>query len=145
MPDAEAVVLRTARRVEFADTDMAGIVHFSNFFRWMESAEVEYLRALGLSVKLPWEGQLLGFPRVAASCDYVKPARFGDVMDIAVTVEKVGRKSVTYGFVFTLEGAVIARGRVSSVCCRVLPDHEIESVEIPATLRAKLEPAAGGA
>ena len=135
----------TTRRVEFVDTDMAGIAHFSNFFRWMESAEVEYLRALGLSVKLPWEGQLLGFPRVSASCDYVKPARFGDVMDIAVTVEKVGRKSVTYGFVFTLEGAVIARGRVSSVCCRVLPDHEIESVEIPATLRAKLEPAAGGA
>ena len=39
---------RTTRRVEFVDTDMAGIVHFSNFFRWMESAEVEFLRARGV-------------------------------------------------------------------------------------------------
>jgi acyl-CoA thioester hydrolase len=128
----------TTRRVEFVDTDMAGIVHFSNFFRWMESAEVEFLRARGLSVKLPWEGQMLGFPRVSASCDYLRPARFQDVLDVAVRVEKIGRKSVTYGFEFSLDGAVIARGRVSSVCCRVRPGHEIESVEIPATLRAVL-------
>ena len=30
---------------EFCDTDMAGIVHFANFFRFMESAEVEFLRS----------------------------------------------------------------------------------------------------
>jgi YbgC/YbaW family acyl-CoA thioester hydrolase len=132
---------RTTRRVEFVDTDMAGIVHFTNFFRWMESAEVEFLRARGLSVKLLWEGQILGFPRVSAACDYVQPARFMDVLDIAVSVEKVGRKSVTYAFEFTLDGSPIARGRVSSVCCRVLPEQQIESMEIPATLRAVLEEA----
>jgi len=132
---------RTTRRVEFVDTDMAGIVHFSNFFRWMESAEVEFLRSRGLSVKLPYEGQALGFPRVSASCDYVKPARFQDVLDIAVRVEKVGRKSVTYGFEFSLEGTLISRGRVSSVCCRVGADQQIESVEIPQALRAVLEAA----
>src|SRR5213078_989612 len=43
-------VFRTTRRVEFADTDMAGIVHFANFFRYMESAEHEFLRSHGLSV-----------------------------------------------------------------------------------------------
>jgi YbgC/YbaW family acyl-CoA thioester hydrolase len=134
----------TTRRVEFVDTDMAGIVHFSNFFRWMESAEVEFLRPRGLSVKLPWEGQVLGFPRVSASCDYLQPARFQDLLDIAVRVEKIGRKSVTYAFEFSLDGAVIARGRVSSVCCRVRPGHEIESVEIPATLRKVLEEARSG-
>src|SRR5437016_5731462 len=113
----------TTRRVEFVDTDMAGIAHFSNFFRWMEAAEVDFLRARGLSVKLPWEGEELGFPRVSASCDYLRPARFQDVLDIAVRVEKVGRKSVTYTFEFILDGGVIARGRVSTVCCRVLPDR----------------------
>ena len=132
-------VFHTTRRVEFVDTDMAGIVHFSNFFRWMESAEVEFLRSRGLSVKLPWEGQVLGFPRVSASCDYLQPARFQDVLDIAVRVEKVGRKSVTYAFEFTLEGAVIARGRVTSVCCRVGADQQIESVEIPPDLRSVLK------
>jgi YbgC/YbaW family acyl-CoA thioester hydrolase len=130
---------RTARRVEFVDTDMAGIVHFSNFFRWMESAEVELLRSLGLSVKLPWEGEEIGFPRVSASCDYLRPAYFEDVLEVAVRVQRIGRKSVTYGFEFTRGGEVIARGRVSAVCCRVLPDHKLESVEVPAGLRARLE------
>ncbi len=92
---------RTKRRVEFGDTDMAGIVHFSNFFRFMEAAECEFLRARGLSVKLEWEGQALGFPRVSASCDYLSPARFEDVLDIAVTIERVGRKSVTFALEFS--------------------------------------------
>jgi acyl-CoA thioester hydrolase len=134
---------RTARRVEFVDTDMAGIVHFSNFFRWMESAEVEFLRSLGLSVSLPWEGQELGFPRVSAACDYLKPARFEDVLQIAVRLENVGRKSLTFAFEFARDGEVVARGRVSSVCCRVLPDRRLEAVEIPASLRVRLEQGAG--
>lgn len=130
---------RTTRRVEFVDTDMANIVHFSNFFRWMESAEVEFLRSRALSVKLEWEGLALGFPRVAASCDYVRPTTFGDLLDIEVTVKKIGRKSVTYGFEFSRDGELIARGQVSAVCCRVIPGKGFESMEIPASLRDLLD------
>ena len=129
----------TTRRVEFHETDMAGIVHFSNFFRWMECAEVEFLRARGLSVSLPWEGYDIGFPRVSASCDYLQVARFEEVLDIAVTVERIGEKSVTYGFEFSRGGKVLARGKVTSVCCRIRADHELEAVPIPATYRARLE------
>ena len=43
-------VFKTERRVEFRDTDAAGIVHFSVFFAYMEQAEHEFLRSLGLSV-----------------------------------------------------------------------------------------------
>src|SRR5713101_868572 len=92
---------RTRRRVEFADTDMAGIVHFANFFRYMEAAEVEFLRSRGLSVVQVWEGERISFPRVAASCDFSKPVRFEDVVDIAVTVSRLGTKSVTYAIEFT--------------------------------------------
>jgi acyl-CoA thioester hydrolase len=128
----------TKRRVEFADTDMAGIVHFSNFFRFMEAAEQEFLRSLGFGVSFDWQGERLGFPRVSVSCDYLRPARFEDVIDVAVTVENVGRKSVTYRFDFTLGGAAIAKGQISAVCCRVV-EHKLESVEIPPGIRAKLE------
>src|SRR5262249_43324668 len=93
-----AEVFTTRRPVEVVDTDMAGIVHFSNFFRFMETAEVEFLRARGLSVRLVWRGQHLGFPRVAAACDYLRPVTFEDVLDVAVRVESVGRSSVTYAF-----------------------------------------------
>jgi len=133
-----ATVFHTRRRVEFADTDMAGIAHFSNFFRWMESAEVDYLHARGLSVRVVWEGQQLGFPRVAASCDYLQAIRFEDVIDIAVTLERLGAKSATYAFEFAHDGVPVARGKVVSVCCRVREDRTIESVEIPATLRERL-------
>ena len=134
-------VFRTTRRVEFADTDMAGIVHFANFFRFMEAAEVEFLRSRGVSVAMSWEGDRLGFPRVAASCDYLAPVTFGDVMDVAVSIERLGTKSVTYGFEFTKDGQVIARGQVSSVCCRILDDHKMESMTIPASFRARIEAA----
>jgi YbgC/YbaW family acyl-CoA thioester hydrolase len=130
---------RTTRRVEFADTDMAGIVHFSNFFRFMESAEVDLLHSLGLSVKMEWEGQHLGFPRVSASCDFLRPVTFEDVLEVLVTVERVGRKSVSYSFEFLEDKLLVARGKVTSVCCRVLPDRSLESVELPATLRQRLE------
>jgi len=129
----------TTRRIEFADTDMAGIVHFANFFRFMESAEVEFLRARGLTVSLTWEGQRIGFPRVSASCDFLRPATFQDVLDVAVRIQSIGQKSVTYSFEFSKAGEVIARGQVTSVCCRVIGDHQLESMEIPASIRAKLE------
>ena len=129
---------RTRRRVEFVDTDMAGIVHFSNYFRWMESAEVDFLQARGLSVKLGWEGLALGFPRVSASCDFLKPIHFEDMIDIDVTLERLGAKSATFAFEFWHEGEVVASGKVTSVCCRVRPDKTIEAIEIPATLRTRL-------
>lgn len=130
---------RTTRRVEFADTDMAGIVHFANFFRYMEAAEVEFLRSLGLSVTMPWQGQRVGFPRVSASCDYFRPARFEDVLEITVYILKIGRKAVTYQFEFFKDGEVIARGQTVGVCVRVIGDHQFEPVEIPAGIRERLE------
>jgi acyl-CoA thioester hydrolase len=130
----------TTRRVEFGDTDMAGIVHFANFFRFMEAAETEFLRTRGLTVSWREAGSKLGFPRVSATCDYQKPAVFEDVLTIAVTVEKVGRKSVSYRFDFTNQrGEPVAVGRVTAVLCSTSsPDH-IESLEIPPEIRAKLE------
>jgi acyl-CoA thioester hydrolase len=133
-------IFRASRIVEFGETDMAGIVHFSNFFRYMESAECAFLRSLGLGVKIEWEGQAIGFPRVAATCDYVSPARFEDVLDVDVVIVRIGEKSVTYGFDFTRRGEPIAKGRVTSVCCRVLAAHQWQSIDIPASYRARLEP-----
>src|SRR5262249_3414829 len=110
-----------------------------NFFRYMEAAEVDFLQARGLSVAQQGPDGALGFPRVAASCDFLRPARFLDVLDIAVAVQKIGRSSVTYGFEFSCRGEVVARGQVSAACCRILPGHGLEAVAIPPDLRAKLE------
>lgn len=128
------------RRVEFSDTDMAGVMHFSNYFRFMEVAENDFLRSHGLAVTFLDGDRRVGFPRVAATCDYARPARFGDVVTITVTAEKVGRKSVSYRFDFTKDGGFLAVGRITAVFCREADgDYRFESVEIPPDIRAKLE------
>jgi YbgC/YbaW family acyl-CoA thioester hydrolase len=132
------VSFRATRRVEFGETDMAGIVHFSNFFRYMEAAETEFLRSRGLSVAWQTGGQRVGFPRVSASCDYLKPARFEDLLTVVVTVERIGTKSVTYAFDFLRGEELLARGKISAVCCRVDGDHGMVSIEIPPDIRARL-------
>jgi acyl-CoA thioester hydrolase len=136
------IVFRTTRRVEFADTDMAGIVHFANFFRWMEAAEQAFLRSRALSAAMEWKGESLGFPRVSASCDYLRPVRFEDIVEILLETPRLGRSSVRYAFEFRHGGEAIAHGRLVAVCCRFRgTPHALEALEIPAELRARfLEP-----
>jgi 4-hydroxybenzoyl-CoA thioesterase/acyl-CoA thioester hydrolase len=129
---------RTSRLVEFSDTDMAGIMHFSAFFRYMEAAEHELLRSLGFSVYSEIDGVPISFPRVAASCEYHAPARCEETLDIDVTVRRIGAKSVTYGFAFTHQGRKVATGEMTSVCCRVEHGKPPVSIAIPDEVAAKL-------
>ncbi len=108
---------------------MAGIMHFSAYFRYMEAAEHELLRSIGLSVYSEIDGAVVSFPRVAASCDYTSPVRCEDVLDIDVTVKRVGTKSVTYTFCFRDRDRDVATGKMTSVCCRV--EHGKSPVSIP--------------
>ena len=124
------------RRVEFGETDLAGIVHFSNFFRYMEAAETAFLRERGLSVHWADGAERYGFPRVSAACDYLSPARFEDLLAITVVVEKVGTKSVSYRHDFFVGERAVAVGKVASVYCR--SGEVMESLPIPGELRAKL-------
>ena len=138
----------TRRRVEFRDTDAAGIVHFSAFFLWMESAEHELLRACGVHVVESGAGGPgvdASWPRVSAACDYVSAVRFGDEIDVAVSVEKLGTSSVTYGFAFTHAGVPVAKGRVVAVRCHMRPGRRPESVPIPDDIAARLAPYRAGA
>ncbi len=125
------VAYRTKRKIEFADTDMAGIVHFTRFFIFMETAEHEFLRSLGTSVATEWNGDKIGWPRLAASCEYLLPLRFEDEVDIEVSLSKKGRKSLTYQFNFTHEGEAIAYGELTTVCCICNPDEKLRAIPIP--------------
>ena len=125
------------RRVEFHETDLAGIVHFANFFRYMESAEHEFLRSLGHHVHGKSKGLETGWPRVNANCDYRRPARFGDELTIRVTVEEVRTRSTRYGFEFLVKGEGIAIGSITAAHVE-LAEGEIRAVPIPDDLRAEL-------
>ena len=128
----------TSRRVEFHDTDAAGIMHFAKFFHFMEEAEHEYLRHLGLSVLMHDEQGPISWPRVNVQCDYRSAVRFEDVVDIAVQITRRGEKSLTYGFTFTHDGRRVAEGQITAVCCRLQAHAPPLSIPIPDWIAAKL-------
>lgn len=129
---------RTKRKIEFADTDMAGIVHFSRFFVFMEAAEHEFLRSLGTSVATEWDGNKIGWPRLTASCEYLSPLRFEDEVDIRLWISKKGTKSLTYQFQFTHEGKDIARGQITTVCCIINPGEKMRAIPIPEFITSQI-------
>jgi acyl-CoA thioester hydrolase len=131
---------RTARRVEFSDTDAAGIAHFTAFFRYMEQAEHELLRSVGLSVFMQVVGQEITWPRVSTKCDFRSMAKFEEVLEIAVSISRLGEKSVTWSFRFTLGPRDVATGEITAVCCRVNPDGTLSSTPIPEPFLTKLSP-----
>ena len=129
---------RTSRRVEFADTDVSGLVHFSRFFVFMETAEHQLLRSLGTEVHTQHEGHEIGWPRVKATCEYLSPVAFGDELEITVRVSRKGTKSMTYGFEFQHDGRAIARGEVTAVCCVLDEPGGPRAIEIPAVIAGQV-------
>lgn len=132
----------TTRRIEFAETDMAGIAHFANFNRYMEETEHEFFRSLGLSIM--WrtdDGATIGWPRVSASCSFEAPAYFEDVLQVRLTVERKGVKSLTLGFEFRRGETRIARGQLKTVCCLLRKGEPMRSIEIPAFISDKIDQA----
>lgn len=132
---------RIRRRVEFSDTDMAGIVHFAQFFRYMEAAEHDFFRSLGFSVVTQIGEEHYGWPRVQAACDYVKPLHFEDEFGVHLLVKQVRSRSIAYEFLFTAPGGEpLARGSMTTVCVQ-RRGPSIAAVPIPQALRNRLEPA----
>jgi len=136
---------RLVRQVEFSETDLAGIMHFSNFFRYMEAAEHAFFRSLGFSIHST-APEPLGWPRVHAGCDYKAPLRFEDSVEIRLLVRERRTRSLRYSFIFTrLNGGApceVARGELTAVCVRRDPETgAFASTPIPEAIASQIEPA----
>ncbi len=130
-----------SHRVEFSETDMAGIVHFANFFRMMENTEHAFFRSFGFSIQGRDVDGWTGWPRVSASCDYLKPLRFEEMVDVQLLVAEVRPRSIRYVFRFwkTEDGqrVEIARGRVAAVFASVdKTTGKFAAAPIPEAIRA---------
>lgn len=122
---------------------MAGIMHYSNFFRFMETAEHGFYRSLGFSVVFDKHNPPLGFPRVHAECDFKKPLRFEDLVEIHLLVREKKRKSISFSFRFRNLSATpheeAARGIVTIVCVSRQPDGTMIAVPIPSDIADKID------
>lgn len=113
------------RRVQWIDTDAQGIWHHSVVIRWVEEAEVEMHRELGIVAET-----FGATPRVRTEFDFKGAVRFDDVVDISLTVDRLGETSVTYAAEVTSDSRPIVSGRLIAVFVdpesgekRSWPDH----------------------
>ncbi len=105
---------QTLRRVNFRDTDAAGIAHYSVFFHWMEQTEHEMFRGFNWSVVQKIGPQTVSWPRVNATCDYRSPLKFEQVFGVELDVVKLGNSSATFRFRFLAPSSV-------NLLCTTLP------------------------
>lgn len=128
---------RLTRRVQFYETDAAGIVHFSCFYRYMEEAEHALWREAGLSIAPP--GATIGFPRVAATFDFHQPLRFEDEFEVYIRIAEISAKCIRYTTRITKDGAAIATGSLTVVCATKRPGKRLKATKIPTEIVARFE------
>jgi acyl-CoA thioester hydrolase len=122
------------RRVHFYETDVAGIVHFSWFFRYMEEAEHALWREAGLSIHPPDSD--IGWPRVATAFEFYRPLRFEDEFDVHLRVAEMTKKTIRYECTLTKNGEKLASGSMTIACVKKAP--QMRAIEIPDAVAARL-------
>jgi acyl-CoA thioester hydrolase len=129
---------KTTYRVSWVDTDAAQVVHFSNYFRIFEKTEEEMYTQLGLSFNEIRRKYNFWLPRVETFCRFKAPAKFGDILEVSLTIEEIMDKAVKYGFTIInkISEQMVAEGYVVIVVADKKLGH---AVSIPKELAEKLE------
>ena len=128
---------RHTRRVQFYETDAAGIVHFSWFFRYMEEAEHALWREAGLSIAPA--GAEIGWPRIAAAFDYHRPLHFEEEFEVSIAISAITRKTIQYTCLITRGHTKIATGNLTIACVSKRAREPLRAIDIPAEITSRLQ------
>jgi YbgC/YbaW family acyl-CoA thioester hydrolase len=123
------------RRVQFRETDAAGLVHFSCFFNYMEEAEHALWRSAGLTI-FEREAEV-HWPRLACSFEYHAPLRFEEEFEAHLRIVELGERTIRYVCHVRRDGTAIATGQLTAVCVIKRPREPIRSTPIPAAIRER--------
>lgn len=126
---------RFETRIRFIDTDASGRIHYTAMFRYFESAEIEFLRSLGVSYD---SRSGYNLPRVHVECDFMRVIGHDDLITIEISLTRLGRSSIHFGFRALKAGELAAKGVVVVACA---DSQSKSSVPMPEALRARLAPA----
>ena len=126
-------------RVYYEDTDSGGVVYYANYLRFMERARTEWLRSLGVEQDLLIEQEGVLFAVRHVDLDYLKPARFNDLLEVSSKVIEFGRASLTFEQKITRMDAEtkteLCRGQVKIAC---LGAESFRPRPIPEFLRTEI-------
>lgn len=131
---------RLKRRVQFYETDAAGIVHFSAHFRYMEEAEHALWREAGLSIH-PQHTDI-GWPRVAACFEYYRPLKFEDEFDVWLKIDEITTRTIRYSCEIIKGDTTIGSGSMTIACVRVQPNERARGIDIPPEIAERFQVAA---
>ena len=131
---------RIKRRVQFYETDMAGIVHFSWFFRYLEEAEHAMWREAGVTIA---GTKGIAWPRVEASFEFHRPLRFEDEFEVHLRIIGKDARTIRYEGIISMGDTRIATGRIAVRCVSKTAGEPMKSIDIPPEIDALLQVAPG--
>ncbi len=123
-----------SHKVAFAESDPAGIAHFTSFFAWFEQAEHGLLAQCGVPVMERVEGALRGWPRVKAAFDFRAPAHFGELLTVTVRLEEAGVRSLRFSCEVRRDGAggeIVATGEMVTVYAAMTGEGQPRALPLP--------------
>ncbi len=131
-------MITVREKVRFVETDMMGVVHHSNYFRWFEIARVEYLRQVGILLTDMMAEDIV-FPITNVDCKYVASAKFDDYILIEAVLANVSKVKMvfTYRVLREQDGALLATGSTQNAFTNKqgkiirLPDKYYEKLHKP--------------
>lgn len=123
---------------------MAGLVHFSNFFRYMETAERDFFETCGIDLINSAPGEIAGWPRARAECKFSAPLRFGETIDIHLAVKALKDRAIDYQFRIyrhNPDGSFThaAKGHMTTVFTKLGTDGALQSLSLPGNVRTQMQ------
>ncbi len=123
-------------RIYVEDTDYGGIVHHARYLVYMERARTEWLAAIGIDYHSLVERQLHVVVR-AIEVDYLKPAKLGELIEVVVSVNYVGRTSLHFHNIVRNQknpDTIYCQGLVKTVCI----NNQMKPCSVPTDIMEKL-------
>lgn len=124
---------RLEKRIYYHDTDCGGVVYYANYLKHLEEGRTEFLRGIGIDTSEYAKRGIL-FPVVRIEIDYKAPARYGDLIEIRTSVEKIGNASVCFLQEIKRDGALLLMGKVVWACV----DKDMKAKPVPEEIKEML-------
>ena len=123
-------------RVYYEDTDAAGVVFYANYLKFFERGRTEWLRRLGVNQSDLAANEQRMFVVKSAETQYIKPARFDDLLTIHSRITRLGRASINFAQVATARGETLCKSTVEVVC---VDTRSFRPAGLPHSLRTLLQ------
>ena len=124
-------------RVYYEDTDAGGVVFYANYLRFFERARTEMLRSLGFEQDVLLAEQNLIFVVRSVNVDYLKPARFNDLLDVSAKIIEYKKTNFTFEQTITRQQDLLCKGEIRIAC---LDAQSMKPKLIPSAILEHLNP-----